>query len=119
VDSLESFQNLEEVRWLNISYTPITDLSPLADWQNLIYIAVRGTDIQNFDHLKEVESLEKVDAHSTPSLTDLTGLVLNSGFGVGDTLYLGYSAAATSPLIESLQDKGVYVCVFPDWSDCE
>jgi Leucine-rich repeat (LRR) protein len=62
IDPLDQLVELED---LDISNTPVDDLSALADLQNLKSLNCSGTQVDRLDRLEDLTSLESLDCSNT------------------------------------------------------
>lgn len=64
--NLNGFENLPSLETLNLSFTKITDLSPLKGLGNLRHLSLEGCEkIEDFSALKELSSLETLNVSKT------------------------------------------------------
>ncbi len=65
VDDFEPLFRLNQLRYLNLSYTNISDLSPLRIHNKLEYLDISHTEVSNLDYLKYASRLKYLNAART------------------------------------------------------
>ncbi len=73
LDNLLGIDMTSKVVWVNLSSTPICDISPLADLPDLDNLQLSGTDVRDISALRNMKNLVCLDLDST-KVRDLTPL---------------------------------------------
>ncbi len=106
--SIAPLSTLTELRYISIDNNAITDLSVAANWTNLTWLDGSGLAITNVDSLQGLTALSTANLRGTATLTSLTGLLNNSGFGSGDTLDVTNTGVSCTD-VATLEANGVTV----------
>lgn len=78
-NNISSFEPLHNIFILNISYNPITDISPIKDMDNLIQLYAYGLQVKNWIPLRESKVTDlRLFIGIDISLTDIHKVVKNT-----------------------------------------
>ena len=111
ISDLSPLAELTNLEHLHVAGQPISDLSPLSGLMNLTRLGLWHTSISDLSPLAGLTHLEFLKLHNN-SVSDLSSLVVNTGLGDGDTIWVfanPLSNISINTHIPTLRSRGVTV----------
>lgn len=99
---------VSELTALDASSSGIVSLRGLENFTNLETLNFFNNSIKDIRPLSRLERLESLNLSFNRDFSDVEPLLVNTGFGEGDLLYLGFSDVSCEDYL-ALEDKGVAV----------
>lgn len=111
ISDVSPLANVTSLRHLLLRDNGVSDISPLANLVNLEVLDLGNNWLYDIDAISSLPNLRVLDIFSN-DIVDIGPLVLNTGFGEGDTVYLDQNPLNETSLYEyipALKDRGVEV----------